>query len=105
MDPLESEFESRLRDSIRESIKLGSNPTRVAEMINAHGGRKAAKRLIVSGEIQSGIRRIVELGHPELSVESIMLEPEFGPLFTEQELDAARWRLDRAKEGVREDGE
>ncbi len=105
MDPLESEFENRLHDSIRESIRLGYNPTRFVEMMNAHGGRDTAKRLVASGEIQDGLRRIVQMGHPELSVESIMLEPQFGLLFTKQELDAAQWRLDRAKEGVREEGE
>lgn len=105
MDPLESEFESRLRDSIRESIKLGYNPTRIAEMINVHGSKNTARLLVKSGEIQDGLRRIVEMGHRELSVESIMLEARFAPpFFTEDELTAARWRLDHAKEGVREDG-
>lgn len=91
----ESEFEERLYDSIRASIRLGYNPTRFTEMLSTRGGVATAKRLVASGEIQDGIRRIVELGHPELSMESIMLEPQFSELFTEGELEAARWRLEQ----------
>jgi hypothetical protein len=105
MDPLEIEFERRLRESIRESIELGYHPTRIAEMIDAHHGKNTAKLLVKSGEIQAGILRIVAMGHPELSVESIMLETQFAPLFSQEEWAAAQWRLDRAKEGVHEDGE
>src|SRR5262245_49783744 len=95
MDPVEGEFEHRLRDSIHESISLGYNPTRLSGMRNSWGGVGTAKRLVASGEIQDGIRRIVEMGHPELSMESIMLEPQFASLFTEGELQAARWRRDQ----------
>src|SRR4051794_3219053 len=95
MNPLEVEFEQRLRESIRRSISLGYNPTRFTDMVNSYGGVGTARRLVVSGEIQDGIRRIVKMGHPELSMESIMLEPRFAPLFTEGELAAARWRLDQ----------
>lgn len=105
MDPREVEFERRLRDSIRESIRLGYNPIRIAQMIDVHGGKETARRLVVAGEIQEGIRTIIEMGHPELSVESILLEPEFAALFAPDVLEAARWRLDRAKEGGREDSE
>ena len=59
------------------------------------GGKLTAKRLVASGEIQDGIRRIIEMGHPELSMESIMLEPQFASLFTAGELAAARGRLDQ----------
>jgi len=97
MEPLEIAFEERLRDSIRQSIRLGYNPIRITEMLNRYGGKGTAERLVRSGEIQDGIRRIVAMGYPKLSVESIMLEPEFKPLFTEADLAAARWRLDQLR--------
>ena len=92
---LEGEFEQRPRDSIRESITLGYDPTRFTDMLNTWGGVGVAKRLVASGEIQDGIKKIVAMGHPELSMESIMLEPRFATLFTAGELEAARWRLDQ----------
>jgi hypothetical protein len=95
MVPLEAEFEQRLRDSIRESISLWYNPTRFTDMLNTWGGIGTARRLVASGEIQEGIRRIVQMGHPELSMESIMLEPQFSSLFTGGELEAAGWRLNQ----------
>ncbi len=97
MEPLEIAFEERLRDSIRQSIRLGYNPIRITEMLNRYGGKGTAERLVRSGEIQDGIRRIVAMGYPKLSVESIMLEPEFKPLFAEADLAAARWRLDQLR--------
>lgn len=96
MDPLESEFEQRLRDSISESITLGYTPTRFIQMLDAHSGKETAKLLVKSGEIQDGLRRIVQMGHHELAMESIMLEPQFEPLFDPSDLDAARWRLNNA---------
>ncbi len=92
---LEGDFEQRLRDSIRDSIALGYNPTRFTDMLTTWGGVGVARRLVASGEIQDGIKKIVAMGHPELSMESIMLEPQFAALFTEGELAAARWRLDQ----------
>jgi hypothetical protein len=88
---LEAQFEERLWDSIRKSIALGYNPTRFTDMLKTWGGVGVAQRLVASGEIQDGIKKIVALGHPELS----MLEPQFDSLFTEGELAAARWRLDQ----------
>ena len=70
---LETEFEQRLREAIRASIALGYNPTRFTNMLETYGGVGVAKRLVTSGELQDGIRKIVALGHPELSMESIML--------------------------------
>ena len=92
---LETDFEQRLRDSIRESIALGYNPIRFTDMLETYGGVSVAKRLVTSGELQDGIKKIVAMGHPELSMESIMLESQFATLFTQGELAAARWRLDQ----------
>lgn len=78
---LEDDFEQRLRESIRDSIALGYNPTRFTDMVNTWGGVGVARRLVASGEIQDGIKKIVAMGHPELSMESIMLEPKFASLF------------------------
>lgn len=95
MDELAVQFEQRLWASIDASITLGYNPTRFTDMLNTWGGVGVARRLVASGEIQDGIRKIVSMGHPELSMESIMLEPQFAPLFTAGELEAAQWRLDQ----------
>ena len=95
MDEFAEQFEQRLLDSIRDSIELGYNPTRFRDMLNTWGGVGVAQRLVASGEIQDGIKKLVAMGHPELSMESIMLEPQFTVLFTAGELEAAQWRLNQ----------
>ena len=59
-----------------------------------------AKKLAVSSELQDGLKRIAKLGRLELSMESIMLEEKFKPLFSDQVLQAAQWRLDTVRAGV-----
>jgi hypothetical protein len=70
---LEADFEQRLRDSIRESIALGYNPTRFTAMLDNYGGVGVAKRLVASRaaggrEIEGGILTIWrnEIAHREV---------------------------------------
>jgi hypothetical protein len=95
MNQLSERFDQRLRESVRLAIELGYNPTVFTSMLERHGAVQTAKRLIAAGELQSGIKRLAELGRLDITMEQIMLEPEFAPLFAEGELAAARWRLDQ----------
>jgi hypothetical protein len=93
MDPLAERFDQRLRESIPKCIALGYHPTVFIDMLERYDGVQLAKRLIAASEIQSGLTRLATLGRLDLSMEYMMLEPEFASLFTKGELDAARWRL------------
>lgn len=95
MSELGDRFEGRLRDAIRLSIELGYVPTVIIQMLDNHGWEETVDRLIPSGEIQIGPRRMAELGRLDLTIESIMLESEFRPLFPPRHLEAAQWRLDQ----------
>ena len=90
---LEDRFTARLLAACQECRDFGYSPVRFERMIREHGGVGTAKRLIKSGDLQDGLERLKVEGRLDLSMESIMLEPEFQPLFTQQELDAAQWRL------------
>jgi len=46
--------------------------------------------------MQTGFKELIARGRPELTMESIMLQPEFASLFKAAELAAARWRLEQA---------
>ncbi len=65
-------------------------------MVKTYGPLASAKRLVTS-ELQEGLITLAELGRLDLSIESIMQEERFRPLFSPQELEAAKWRLDRVK--------
>jgi hypothetical protein len=43
---------------------------------------EAARRLVVSGDIQTGFGRLVEAGRPELTIEWEILNPRWDPLFS-----------------------
>lgn len=95
--PLREQFESAIRAAIGASYELGYTPTRFEQMIEASHPVEVGKKLVLSGEMQHGIRELAKLGHLELTIESMMLEERFQPLFTQQELDVARWRLDQVQ--------
>jgi hypothetical protein len=72
------------------------NPKVWIGMCNRHGAAEAARRLVVSGDIQTGFERLVQAGRSELTIEWAILDPTWRPLFSEQHRDAARWRLRQA---------
>jgi len=88
-----AKFNARLHDSIVQCISLGYRPSDFIEMLDKTDGVALAKKLVATGEIQSGFKRVKSLGRPDLAMECIMLEDEFSGLFTYDERAAARWRL------------
>lgn len=99
MTQLSDTFSARVWTAIEECRSLGYNPSDFVGMLERSNAVSLAERLVTSGDIQSGLKRLVGLGRPELSIEAIMLEPEFNSLFKQQVLAAAQWRLDRASTG------
>jgi hypothetical protein len=93
MSDLAERFEADLWDTIREAKAIGYSPTIFERMLNDHGGVKTAKKLIVSGDVQSGFERLAKLGRLDISMERKMLKPEYTSLFTRDELRASEWRL------------
>lgn len=93
MEPLEQQFEERLRATLPICRALGYDPWQFEEILNDLGGRQTARKLVLSGEFQYGIGPLAQLRRLDLSLEHIMQEAQFAPLFTQQELEAAGWRL------------
>lgn len=93
MEQLKAEFSSKLRDAIHECHKLGYHPTRFEQMLDTLGGASLAKKLVISGELQDGLKKLAKLGRLDLSMEAIMQEVRFASLFSKLEIEAAQWRL------------
>jgi hypothetical protein len=91
---LRDEFLADIESAINECIHLGYTPTRFIEMIRFEHPVEVAKKLIILGNLQDGFIALNNMGRPELTVESIVLQFKYGPLFTRDERDAAQWRLD-----------
>jgi hypothetical protein len=100
IEELSGEFADRLRGAIDLCRGLGYSPSRFEQMLNSSPSAVSlAKKLVVSAELQDGLKRIAKLGRLELSMESIMLEEKFKPLFPDQVLEAAKWRLEAVRVG------
>lgn len=94
---LEQEFQRACEVAIEECRRLGYVPTAWIGMINGPGGAAAAaRRLLTSGDIQSGFERLIRMGRRDLTVEHAVLDDRWAPLFSEAHREAARWRLKQA---------
>ena len=92
---LERQFHQACAEAVLECKRLNYNPTAWITMSERYGAAEAARRLITSGTIQSGFEQLVIMGRPDLTIESAVLDPRWGELFSPQVRAAARWRLDQ----------
>lgn len=90
---LRDEFKAEIQSAVRQCYELGYAPTRFEQMIENSHPVEVAKKFIISGEFQDGFKKLNNMGKAELTIESIMLQSKFSSLFSSQELEAARWRL------------
>jgi hypothetical protein len=91
---LEDEFHAAMITTYEEGEKRGYHPTYFMQMLQQHGGVETAKRLLGKQEIQSGLMKLYELGLLDSSMETYVIKDHFQPLFTEEEINEARRRLD-----------
>jgi hypothetical protein len=87
---------------IDESIKLGKergyNPAIFLGMRRQHGTLNAIKRLVQSGEIQSGFRRLDQLRLLDWTIESAVTK--FPTEFSRNALPCAEWRLQQVQPNI-----
>jgi hypothetical protein len=90
---LEDEFRAEALRDYAEAAALGYNATVWRHMIDQWGAVEATRRLLYSKEFSDGFRRLWELKRLDLSVEALLLKPQFASLFTEEERTIAREKL------------
>lgn len=94
------EFEQAMRASCAESAGLGYYPTRFLMVLDERDAVQYAKQLVRSGDLQSGLRRLATMKRLNLSIEHLVANEErFRSLFTDDDREAARWRLEQAAGG------
>jgi hypothetical protein len=82
----------RARDAV------GHRATRFLQMVRRRGGLDAAHSLMASARTSPGFRALAHGGRKDLTVEALVLRPEFSGLFNKRELATARNRLDHPDE-------
>jgi len=90
---LEGDFEQECRAAVNECRSFGYHPTAWVAMMNEFGAAEAARRLVISGDIQSGFQRLVQEGRIDLTLEFAVLHPKWDSLFRRDIREAAWWRL------------
>ena len=88
-------LEAFIDELIRLSAKSGYHPTVFIGMRARHGTVPAISRLVTSGEIQSGFRRLQQLGLLDWTIEAAVTK--FPDEFSREVQEAAEWRLRQAK--------
>lgn len=85
-------FDRAMLGIYEEAKSFGYRPTMFRKMLADLGGVETARRLI-RGSATSGFEKLWENGRLDLSVEALLLRPEWRPLFSDEERGLARRRL------------
>lgn len=93
----EQAFARAMRSACFKAAELGYYPARFLDKLERIGAVPYAKELVRSGELQAGLKRLKTMGRLDLSIEHLVADPCFGGLFTEDEREAAQWRLDEVR--------
>ena len=94
-------LEEFVDESIHRSSEHGYRPTGFIGMRNRFGTVGAIDRLVRSGDIKGGFKRLEALGLLEWTVEAAVLR--FPDEFSREVRAAAEWRLAQAGSGERKD--
>ncbi|WP_421592225.1 hypothetical protein [Shinella sp. M27] len=88
----EARFHKEMMGLYDRFAELGFRPVLLRRFVLLNGGVAAAKDLVFKPGT-TGLERLLDADKAELSMEALMLRPEFQPLFTELELKEATQRL------------
>lgn len=78
----------------RAKAEAGYNAVRLLSMISEVGGVETAHALLATGIPTEGFEALWELHRLDLTVEALVLRPEYAQLFSEDELKTARAHLE-----------
>lgn len=90
---LENEFHREMEGIYHVAASLGYRPTYFLQMVQQHGGVSAVKQLLNAPEAQSGLTKLWELGRLDISMEALVVQERWIPLFGDAERQAAWERL------------
>lgn len=73
----------------------GYRATYFLRMVQEHGGVQAARKLLAGPQAQEGLFKLWDCRRLDISMEALVLAPEWRPLLSEQERAIARKRLEQ----------
>lgn len=93
-EDIERQFHVEMVGIYHAAARIGYRASRFLRMVTDHGGLEAAKRLLRAPKEQSGLTQLWELRRLDLSVEALVLQERWDTLFSDEERQKARDRLD-----------
>jgi len=97
MDDAELDFRAALQDAIQECKRIGYPPSGFVGMISSSSAFEAVRTLLAKTTPSDGFGTLWEKGRLDLTVEAMVLKPEWRSFFTASEIAIARKRLSDAK--------
>lgn len=91
----EGRFHKEMAGLYDRFAELGFRPVLLRRCVLLNGGVAAARELVFKPGT-TGLERLLDAGKPELSMEALMLRPEYQGFFSEVELKEASQRLANA---------
>jgi hypothetical protein len=89
------DLEAFVDETIRLSKERGYNPTIFVGMRHQLGTIDAIERLVQSGEMQSGFKRLKQLGLLDWTIEAAVIK--FAAEFSNNAKQCAEWRLQQVR--------
>lgn len=96
---LEQQFTAKFLDRTGQSQDLGGKPGRVLQMYERWGAVLTCKKLLLTPNIKGRERIAKEKKRPDLSIEALVLLPQFASLFTKPEIACAILNLQQIPGG------
>lgn len=90
---LKEEFHRAMLSIDATAGKYGYHPSYFLRMVHELGGLRAAKQLLSADNPQSGLAKLWELELLDNSMEALVIQERWKDLFSEEELQEARKRL------------
>lgn len=102
---VERQFDAAMIDIYKRALKeCGYRATRFLQMVTEQGGLKTARTLLAREETSDGFAALWELGRHDLTMEYLVLQPQYAELFSPDELATAQQRLQALGWGERAGG-
>jgi len=91
---IELRFDTAMMDIYKRALKEAKyDAKRYLQMLLEYRGLETAKRLLNSSHVSDGYAALFERKRLDLTVEALIVQPEWTPLFSEEERKIARNRL------------
>ena len=93
-------FETRLKEVMALAEKeTGLSFPILQSLVRSESGVVTAKQLLHPPDrFSEGFKRLIKAGFPQYTLEAVVLEFEDTGLFTAEEIQTARWRINKSKE-------